>query len=95
MTNFENETRLWTIQKLINDVDDINEIKQIKEMLRGKIRSLGSENKYKLIKGDKVVVLGTSQLEEGRIEKVKRTRAIVMVEDRKWDVPLYMLRKVN
>tara|TARA_R100000458_G_C8243715_1_gene222149 strand:- start:79 stop:366 length:288 start_codon:yes stop_codon:yes gene_type:complete len=95
MNNFENETRLWTIQKLINDVDDINEIKQIKEMLRGKIRSLGSENKYKLIKGDKVVVLGTSQLEEGRIEKVKRTRAIVMVEDRKWDVPLYMLRKVN
>ncbi len=95
MNNFENETRLWTIQKLINDVDDINEIKQIKEMLRGKIKSLGSENKYKLIKGDKVVVLGTSQLEEGRIEKVKRTRAIVMVEDRKWDVPLYMLRKVN
>ena len=95
MNNFENETRLWTIQKLINDVDDINEIKQIREMLRGKIKSLGSENKYKLIKGDKVVVLGTSQLEEGRIEKVKRTRAIVMVEDRKWDVPLYMLRKVN
>lgn len=54
MNNFENETRLWTIQKLINDVDDINEIKQIKEMLRGKIKSLGSENKYKLIKETKL-----------------------------------------
>ena len=45
-------------------------------------------------KGDKVKITGSGRIQEGTIEKINRTRAVVMVGNIGWNVPFEMLRKI-
>ena len=55
---------------------------------------LAKKNALGLIKGDKVKITGSGKIQEGIIEKINKTRAVVMVENVGWNVPFEMLRKI-
>ena len=82
------------IRNMISDLDNIDDLNIIKDIVKNQKKYLGQKNAFNLIKGDKVKITGSGKIQEGIIEKINRTRAVVMVGDVGWNVPFEMLRKV-
>ena len=82
------------IRNMISDLDNIDDLNIIKDIVKNQKKYLGQKNAFNLIKGDKVKITGSGKTQEGIIEKINRTRAVVMVGDVGWNVPFEMLRKV-
>ena len=82
------------IRNMISDLDNIDDLNIVKDIVKNQKKYLGQKNAFDLIKGDKVKITGSGRIQEGIIEKINRTRAVVMVGNVGWNVPFEMLRKV-
>ena len=91
----ENEMELREIERQINLIEDLRELKAIQGFIKDRRSSLGNRLKYTLSIGDRVAVNGSRGLEEGYIIKINRTRAIVSIDDMKWNVPFSMISKMG
>jgi len=87
---------------LINTLDNIDDLKEVKTMIIDKIESLGRETKYNLIVGEEVNIAGSGRIDSGKIIKINRTRAVIDCYDKRNDrnveftVPFSMIRrKIN
>ncbi len=83
------------IRTRISDLDSIDDLNIIRDIISNQRKYLAQKNAFGLIKGDKVRIVGSGKIDEGFIEKINRTRAVVMVGDVGWNVPFEMIRKVN
>ena len=87
-------SKIDDIRNKISDLDNMDDLNTIKDIVKNQRKYLAQKNAFGLIKGDKVKITGTNRLEEGIIEKINRTRAVVMVGNVGWNVPFEMLRKI-
>mgnify|MGYP003142649640 CR=1 FL=1 len=75
------------------DHDDLN---IIKDCVKDRGKTLSSKLKYGLKVGQHVKITGTGKLEEGTIEKVNKTRAVVSVKINdqvySYNVPFSMIK---
>ena len=83
------------IRNMVSDIDNIDDLNIIKDIVTNQRRYLAQKNAFGLVKGDKVKITGSNKIEEGVIEKVNRTRAVVMVGNIGWNVPFEMIRKME
>ncbi len=83
------------IRTRISDVDNIDDLNIIRDIISNQRKYLGQKNAFNLIKGDKVKIVGSGKIQEGIIEKINRTRAVVMVGNVGLNVPFEMIRKIN
>jgi len=83
------------IRTRISDIDSIEDLNILRDIITNQKKYLGQKNAFNLIKGDKVKIVGSGKIEEGIIEKINRTRAVVMVGNVGWNVPFEMIRKIN
>ena len=83
------------IRTRISDIDSIEDLNILRVIITNEKKYLGQKNAFNLIKGDKVKIIGSGKIEEGIIEKINRTRAVVMVGNVGWNVPFEMIRKIN
>ena len=76
-------------------IRDLDELRLIRSAINDRIIEVGSAIKYDLGKGDKVVIDSPRRelKEEGTIVKVNRTRAVVNIEGKKWNVPFSLITK--
>ena len=88
------------LYKLINTVDNIDDLNLIRSMVQVRNSELASETKSGLVIGDEVTISGSNRIESGKIVKINRTRAVVDCYDKNRDnmihytVPFSMIRKV-
>ena len=82
------------IRSRISDLNNIDDLNIIKDIVKNQRKYLAQKNAFGLIKGDKVRITGSNKIEEGIINKINRTRAVVMVGNVGWNVPFEMIRKV-
>ena len=81
------------IQDRINKIEDIRDLRVIQQFLKDRGDYLGNKTKYKLTVNDKVKITSNSKVEHGVIQKINRTRAVVIIDDRRWNVPFSMIAK--
>ena len=85
---------------LINTIDDLDDIKEVRNMIDDRRDSLARKTKYDLIVGEEVTISGSGRIESGKIIKINRTRAVVDCFDKSrqktihYTVPFSMIRKV-
>ena len=82
------------IRGKISELDSMDDLNTIKEIVMNQRKYLAKKNAFNLIKGDKVKITGSGKIKEGIIEKINRTRAVVMVGNTGWNVTFEMLRKI-
>ena len=82
------------IRSRISDLNNIDDLNIIKDIVKNQRKYLAQKNAFGLMKGDKVRITGSNKIEEGIINKINRTRAVVMVGNVGWNVPFEMIRKV-
>ena len=58
---------------------DLNELSDIREAIKDRKETLSSKLKYQLSPGMMVNVNGAKKFKEGRVKKVNKTRAVLMV----------------
>ena len=70
------------------------DIRYIRNICDEKIRSISNILKYDLNPGDKVTINSKRLTEEyGIIKKVNRTRAVVLIDGKQWNVPFALITK--
>ena len=76
-------------------IRDINELRLIRSAVSDRIKEVASAIKYDLDKGDKVIIDSPRRelKEEGTIVKINRTRAVVNISGKDWNVPFSMITK--
>ena len=75
-------------------MNDLVELRLIQSAIRDRIKEVSSAIKYDLDKGDIVTVNSPRKNnEEGTIVKVNRTRAVVNISGKEWNVPFTMITK--
>ena len=74
-------------------IDDIAELRLIRSAISDRIKEVGSRIKYQLRIGDKVIVTSKNKVEKGTINKVNRTKAVVMLDEGLYNVPFSMITK--
>ena len=81
--------------EILMQIKDMNELKLIRSAINDRMKTVGSMIKYKLNRGDIVVVDSPRKelKEEGTIVKVNRTRAVVNINGTSWNVPFSMIAK--
>ena len=73
---------------------DAIDIRYIRNICDEQIRSISNMLKYKLKPGDKVCINSKRLTEEhGIIKKVNRTRAVVLIDGKQWNVPFALITK--
>ena len=74
---------------------DISELRMIRSAISDRIKEVGNAIKYDLNKGDKVMIDSPRRelKEDGVIVKVNRTRAVVNINGKQWNVPFSMITK--
>ena len=90
------------LSTLIGTLDNIDDLKEVKELVMMRIESLGRQTKYNLIVGEEVKIAGSGRIDSGKIIKINRTRAVIDCYDKNNDrnveftVPFSMIRrKIN
>ena len=80
----------------INDVYDMSDLRILRSVVRDRIKVVGSMIKHKLNRGD-IVEIDSSRNElyekEATVVKVNRTRVVVNVNGKEWNVPLSLIIK--
>ena len=85
---------------LINTIDNLDDLKEVKIMVDDRRGSLARKTKYELVVGEEVEISGSGRIETGKIIKINRTRAVVDCYDKvrecmiHYTVPFSMIRKV-
>ena len=77
-------------------IKDMNELRLIRSAISDRIKEVASAIKYDLDKGDKVAIKSPRRelQEDGVIVKVNRTRAVVKIDGKDWNVPFSMITKL-
>ena len=78
----------------VMQIRDVNELKLIRTAINDRIKEVSSRIKYELKKGDAIIVTSKKGVEDGIIEKINRTRAVVRMNGTSWNVPFSMIAKV-
>ena len=76
-------------------IRDLNELRLIRSAISDRIKEVGHSIKYDLDIGDSVLINSPRKelKEEGTIVKVNRTRAVVMIDGKQWNVPFALITK--
>ena len=74
-------------------IKDVNELRLIRSAISDRIKEVSSRIKYDLRKGDAITVTSKKGVEDGIIEKINRTRAVVRMNGTSWNVPFSMITK--
>ena len=75
-------------------ITDISELRMIRNAINDRIKEVAGAIKYRLRKDDKVVIDNGRQIKEtGVIVKVNRTKAVVNIDGKQWNVPFTMITK--
>ena len=86
-----------SILKAINDISSMEEMNEVIDLIKMKQKSLRNaasrDIKASVRKGDDVVVKGRKANGIGTILEVKRTKAIVLINNERWNVPLTLIEK--
>ena len=79
----------------INKVVDKSDLRILRDVVNDRIKMVGHMVKYSLDRGDIVMIEGGRKLEkeEGTIVKLNRTRAVVNINGKQWNVPFSMITK--
>ena len=85
---------LDNIEKQINLIEDVRELRQLQQVIKDRKQALGNKLKQNLSVGDKVNINGSNKVESGVILKLNRTRAVVDIKGTSWNVPFSMLGRV-
>ena len=86
---------LTEIEKQINLIEDLRELRQIQQFVKDRKKSLGNRVKYDLSVGDNVIIHTDKGLDKGTVTKINRTRAVVDMRGGSWTVPFSMITKEN
>ena len=74
-------------------IRDMDELRLIRSAISDRIKEVASAIKYDLFPGDKVTINSKRLTEDGVIKKVNRTRAVVLIDGTKWNVPFALITK--
>ena len=77
----------------ILSVRDTVDVRFLRNICDEQIRSISNMLKYDLSPGDKVSINSKRLTEEGVIKKVNRTRAVVLIDGKSWNVPFALITK--
>ena len=79
----------------INTMVDKSELRILRDVVNDRIKMVGHMVKYSLDRGDIVMVEGGRKIgkEEGTIVTINRTRAVVNINGKEWNVPFSMITK--
>ena len=72
---------------------DAIEVRYLRNICDEQIRSISNMLKYDLNPGDKVSINSKRMTEDGVIKKVNRTRAVVLIDGKSWNVPFALITK--
>ena len=81
------------VLEILMSLEDIGELKLIRSAVNDRINEIGKRVKYKLNKGDSVIITSRKGVENGVIERINRTRAVVNINGSSWNVPFTMITK--
>ncbi len=79
----------------INQMVSKKDLRILRSVVNDRLKVVGHMVKYSLDRGDIVIVEGgrKTEKEEGTIVKVNRTRAVVNINGKQWNVPFSMITK--
>ena len=86
---------LTEIEKQINLIEDMRELRTIQSFIKNRKRAIGNRLKYTLSVGDEVQVSNGSRTDKGTITKINRTRAVVDMRGGSWNVPFSMITQIG
>ena len=81
--------------KEINSIHDTTELRILRDVVSDRIKVIGSVLKYSLNRGELVNVKSKHGTETGTIDKVNRTRAVVNINGKLWNVPFTLITKIS
>ena len=81
--------------KEINSIHDTTELRILRNVVSDRIEAIGSVLKYSLSRGELVTVKSKHKTETGTIDKVNRTRAVVNMNGKLWNVPFSLITKTE
>ena len=76
-------------------IGDLDELRLIRSAINDRITEVANAIKYELQNGDKVKINSPRKelQEDGTIVKVNRTRAVVLIDGKQWNVPFALITK--
>ena len=79
----------------INAMVSKKDLRILRSVIDDRLKIIGHMVKYSLDRGDIVMVEGGRKIgkEEGTIVKLNRTRAVVNINGKQWNVPFSMITK--
>jgi len=79
----------------INTMVSKKDLRILKSVIDDRLKMIGHMVKYSLDRGDIVMVEGGRKLDkdEGTIVRLNRTRAVVNINGKEWNVPFSMITK--
>ena len=81
--------------KEINSIHDTTELRILRDVVSDRIKVIGSVLKYSLNRGELVTVKSKHMDETGTIKKVNRTKALVDINGKLWNVPFTLITKIS
>ena len=81
--------------KEINSIHDTTDLRILREVISDRMKAIGSVLKYSLNRGELVTVKSKHGTETGTIDKVNRTRAVVNMNGKLWNVPFSLITKIS
>ena len=72
---------------------DKTDIRYLRNICDDQIRTISNMLKHDLNPGDKVSINSKRMTEDGIIKKVNRTRAVVLIDGKQWNVPFALITK--
>ena len=81
--------------KEINSIHDNTDLRILRNVINDRMKVVGSTIKYSLNRGDLVSITGKGKTETGTINKVNRTRAVVNINGKLWNVPFSLMTKIK
>ena len=88
-----NDELLEYITDSIREITNINHLNTVSKEIKEQRDYIGRKIGNQLQRGDNVRVNGTNGIEKGEVIKVNRTRAVVRIDNRRWNVPFSMITK--
>ena len=88
-----NDELLADITDNIRKIDNVNDLRLLSKEIKEQRNYIGRTIGNQLQRGDKVRVNSGTGIEYGEVIKVNRTRAVVQIDDRQWNVPFSMITK--
>tara|TARA_R100000742_G_C4254910_1_gene72903 strand:+ start:338 stop:706 length:369 start_codon:yes stop_codon:yes gene_type:complete len=88
-----NDELVANITENIRKITNVNHLRTITKEIKEQRSYIGRKIGNQLQRGDKVRVNSGTSIEYGEVTKVNRTRAVVNIDNRSWNVPFSMITK--